>query len=61
MAVDAEARKAEVDHLNKHARSGGDARMFKIDDDPRATASDVFSGVLQWTNCRNFGACCAAR
>jgi exopolysaccharide biosynthesis polyprenyl glycosylphosphotransferase len=35
MAVDAEARKHEVAHLNKHL--GGDARMFKIDDDPRVT------------------------
>jgi lipopolysaccharide/colanic/teichoic acid biosynthesis glycosyltransferase len=37
MALDADARKAEVTHLNKHARDGGDPRMFKIDDDPRAT------------------------
>ncbi|MGD0714495.1 MAG: sugar transferase [Gaiellaceae bacterium] len=37
MVADAEARKAEVDHLNKHARNGGDPRMFKIDDDPRVT------------------------
>lgn len=37
MVADAEVRKAELGHLNKHARSGGDPRMFKIDNDPRAT------------------------
>jgi len=37
MVADAEARKAEVARLNKHARNGGDPRMFKIDDDPRVT------------------------
>lgn len=37
MVVDADARKAEVAHLNKHARMGGDPRMFKIEDDPRVT------------------------
>jgi exopolysaccharide biosynthesis polyprenyl glycosylphosphotransferase len=37
MSCDAEERKADVIHLNKHARNGGDARMFKIDDDPRVT------------------------
>lgn len=37
MAADADARKADVAHLNKHARNGGDPRMFKIDDDPRVT------------------------
>jgi exopolysaccharide biosynthesis polyprenyl glycosylphosphotransferase len=35
MAVDAEARKHEYAHLNKHRRR--DARMFKIDADPRVT------------------------
>jgi exopolysaccharide biosynthesis polyprenyl glycosylphosphotransferase len=35
MTVDAEERKASLQHLNKHAE--GDARMFKIDDDPRLT------------------------
>ena len=35
MTIDAEARKAEVAHLNKHA--GGDDRMFKIPHDPRVT------------------------
>ena len=37
MVADAEIRKAEVDHLNKHARNGAAARMFKIDGDPRVT------------------------
>jgi exopolysaccharide biosynthesis polyprenyl glycosylphosphotransferase len=37
MVADAEARKASVAHLNKHARAGGDARMFKVPDDPRVT------------------------
>ena len=37
MVADAEARKAEVSRLNKHAQNGGDARMFKIDGDPRVT------------------------
>ena len=37
MAEDADARKAEVAHLNKHAQNGGDPRMFKIANDPRVT------------------------
>lgn len=37
MTVDAEARKTELAHLNKHATRGGDARMFKIPEDPRMT------------------------
>jgi exopolysaccharide biosynthesis polyprenyl glycosylphosphotransferase len=37
MAADAEERKREVAHLNKHAKSGGDPRMFKIAADPRVT------------------------
>jgi lipopolysaccharide/colanic/teichoic acid biosynthesis glycosyltransferase len=37
MTVDADARKADVAHLNKHAQTGGDPRMFKIEDDPRVT------------------------
>lgn len=37
MFVDAEERKAEVMCLNKHARPGGDPRMFKIPNDPRIT------------------------
>lgn len=37
MVCDAEARKDDVRHMSIHARAGGDARMFKIPDDPRIT------------------------
>lgn len=37
MTVDAEARKADLAALNKHAREAGDPRMFKVPDDPRVT------------------------
>jgi exopolysaccharide biosynthesis polyprenyl glycosylphosphotransferase len=37
MHADAEKRKHEVAHLNRHLASGGDPRMFKIVDDPRVT------------------------
>jgi exopolysaccharide biosynthesis polyprenyl glycosylphosphotransferase len=37
MVADADDRKAEVAHLNKHGRRGGDPRMFKIAGDPRVT------------------------
>jgi exopolysaccharide biosynthesis polyprenyl glycosylphosphotransferase len=37
MSADADERKSEVAHLNKHAGPGGDPRMFKILDDPRVT------------------------
>ena len=37
MVADAEERKQDVAHLNKHARPGGDPRMFKISEDPRLT------------------------
>jgi exopolysaccharide biosynthesis polyprenyl glycosylphosphotransferase len=37
MVEDAERRKQELVHLNRHARRGGDARMFKIPNDPRVT------------------------
>jgi lipopolysaccharide/colanic/teichoic acid biosynthesis glycosyltransferase len=37
MDVDADARKAELAHLNRHAQPGGDERMFKIPNDPRTT------------------------
>jgi exopolysaccharide biosynthesis polyprenyl glycosylphosphotransferase len=37
MVADADARKAEFAHLNKHAQSGGDPRLFKIENDPRVT------------------------
>jgi exopolysaccharide biosynthesis polyprenyl glycosylphosphotransferase len=42
MCLDAEARKCELAHLNRHARPGGDARMFKIDCDPRVTRVGAF-------------------
>ena len=35
MVADAESRKLDVAHLNMH--NGGDARMFKVPDDPRVT------------------------
>jgi exopolysaccharide biosynthesis polyprenyl glycosylphosphotransferase len=37
MTVDADQHKESFAHLNKHARAGGDPRMFKIADDPRVT------------------------
>jgi exopolysaccharide biosynthesis polyprenyl glycosylphosphotransferase len=37
MVSDADARKHEVAHLNKHALPGGDPRMFKVKSDPRVT------------------------
>jgi exopolysaccharide biosynthesis polyprenyl glycosylphosphotransferase len=37
MCADADARKSEVAHLNRHARGGSDARMFKVVGDPRVT------------------------
>lgn len=42
MAADADARKHEVAHLNKHLRPGGDPRMFKIVTDPRVTRIGEF-------------------
>ncbi len=42
MRLDAEERKAEVAALNKHLADGGDARMFKIPDDPRVTRFGKF-------------------
>ena len=42
MGIDADARKAEYAHLNRHAQGGGDPRMFKIDDDPRVTRTGRF-------------------
>jgi exopolysaccharide biosynthesis polyprenyl glycosylphosphotransferase len=38
MVPDAEDQKASLAHLNKHAIAGVDARMFKIENDPRVTA-----------------------
>jgi lipopolysaccharide/colanic/teichoic acid biosynthesis glycosyltransferase len=37
MVADADERKAHFESLNMHARDGGDARMFKIPNDPRCT------------------------
>jgi exopolysaccharide biosynthesis polyprenyl glycosylphosphotransferase len=37
MSADADERKADVAHLNKHLGEDGDPRMFKIDNDPRVT------------------------
>lgn len=42
MSEDADARKAEVAHLNKYAQEGSDPRMFKIAHDPRVTPFGVF-------------------
>jgi len=37
MFADAEDRKPTLEHLNRHARAGGDPRMFKVANDPRVT------------------------
>lgn len=37
MVEDADERKPEVTHLNKHSEAAGDPRMFKIPGDPRVT------------------------
>ena len=37
MRTNAEEKKAELAHLNRHARNGGDPRMLKIPNDPRVT------------------------
>jgi exopolysaccharide biosynthesis polyprenyl glycosylphosphotransferase len=37
MTTDAEEKKDLVRHLNVHLSPGGDARMFKVQDDPRVT------------------------
>ena len=37
MVADADERKAEYAHLNRHAGNGGDSRMFKIPNDPRVS------------------------
>jgi len=47
MAVDAEERKAEVAHLNKHLQYGGDPRMFKIENDPRVTRLGAY--LRKWS------------
>ncbi len=45
MLADADAKKHEVAHLNKHL--GGDPRMFKIPDDPRITPFGRF--LRRWS------------
>jgi exopolysaccharide biosynthesis polyprenyl glycosylphosphotransferase len=42
MSADADERKHEVAHLNRHAHNGGDVRMFKIKCDPRVTRTGRF-------------------
>jgi exopolysaccharide biosynthesis polyprenyl glycosylphosphotransferase len=42
MTADADARKHEVAHLNKHLHPDGDPRMFKVHDDPRITRAGRF-------------------
>jgi exopolysaccharide biosynthesis polyprenyl glycosylphosphotransferase len=37
MVADADGRKSDLAHLNKHAGPGRDARMFKVPNDPRVT------------------------
>ena len=45
MIVDADARKDEVAHLNKHTEAG--PRMFKVEDDPRVTPVGRF--LRRWS------------
>ena len=45
MCVDADARKHEIDHLNKHTEEG--PRMFKIPNDPRITPFGRF--LRKWS------------
>ena len=47
MVRDADERKQDVAHLNKHARNGGDPRMFKIPGDPRVTRVGAF--LRRWS------------
>jgi exopolysaccharide biosynthesis polyprenyl glycosylphosphotransferase len=47
MSADADGRKAEIAHLNKHTRPGGDPRMFKVPNDPRVTR---FGALLRRTS-----------
>ncbi len=42
MCADAEERKAGLATLNNHNRNGGDPRMFKVTEDPRATSVGRF-------------------
>jgi exopolysaccharide biosynthesis polyprenyl glycosylphosphotransferase len=45
MYMDADERKHEIEHLNKHTESG--ARMFKVPDDPRVTPFGRF--LRKWS------------
>lgn len=47
MAVGADERKHEVAHLNKHLAPGQDARMFKINGDPRVTR--IGASLRRWS------------
>jgi exopolysaccharide biosynthesis polyprenyl glycosylphosphotransferase len=47
MVEDAEDRKSDVAHLNKHRAPGGDPRMFKIEGDPRVTRLGSF--LRRWS------------
>ena len=49
MYQDADERKREVEHLNKHSEEG--PRMFKIPEDPRITRSGVSCGPGHSTSC----------
>ena len=57
MVADADERKAEVAHLNKHRVEGGDPRMFKVPDDPRITRTGRF---LSGTRATRAGRRCGA-
>ena len=51
MVADAEERKAELAHLNKHTEDG--PTMFKIPDDPRITPFGRFLRRCRSTSCRS--------
>ena len=42
MVEDADERKSQIAHLNRHAQPGGDPRMFKVVGDPRVTRAGGF-------------------
>ena len=42
MLTNADEQKHEIAHLNRHAQPGGDARMFKVVNDPRVTSFGRF-------------------
>lgn len=59
MTADADARKAEAAHLNKHLAD--DPRMFRIPDDPRVTRVGASCAASRSTSSRNSSTCFAAR